>query len=85
MFQNFSQQDLEIDGIKIHYRIGGYGPYMLMLHGFPKTIVFGLSSHLFLLLNSQLFVRTLEDMVNRANPQVPVSIPSEQWPTIRFC
>ncbi len=23
-----------IDGIKLHYRIGGSGPYLLLLHGF---------------------------------------------------
>lgn len=33
----FREADAAIDGFTIHYRIGGKGPFLLMLHGFTLT------------------------------------------------
>ena len=37
MFENFKLQKSIINGIKINYRIGGQGPALLLLHGYPQT------------------------------------------------
>ena len=37
MFKNFKQKKLIVNGIKINYRIGGIGPALLLLHGYPQT------------------------------------------------
>ncbi len=37
MFKNFRLTKLKINGIKINYRIGGKGPGLLLLHGYPQT------------------------------------------------
>ena len=38
MFKNFKLKKSIINGIKINYRIGGKGPYaLLLLHGYPQT------------------------------------------------
>lgn len=40
MFEGFREQDVLVgDGIQIHARIGGSGPPLLLLHGFPQTHV----------------------------------------------
>jgi haloacetate dehalogenase len=36
MFEGFDQSTLSVDGIDIAYVIGGSGPPVLMLHGFPQ-------------------------------------------------
>ncbi|XKH61734.1 alpha/beta hydrolase [Halomonas sediminis] len=37
MFQGFRTFDIDNDGIRIHGRIGGEGPPLLLLHGHPQT------------------------------------------------
>ncbi len=37
MFKNFKASKVKVDGIKINYRIGGNGPPILLLHGYPQT------------------------------------------------
>ncbi len=39
MFSNYQKQIAEVNGINIHYRIGGNGPALLLLHGHPQTHV----------------------------------------------
>ncbi len=33
----FSHRDVEVDGVRLHYLIGGRGPAVVLLHGFPET------------------------------------------------
>ena len=37
MFQGFTQRDLTVDGVRLHARMGGRGPALLLLHGHPQT------------------------------------------------
>ncbi|PPR24883.1 MAG: Fluoroacetate dehalogenase [Alphaproteobacteria bacterium MarineAlpha9_Bin4] len=37
MFKNFKLNKIKVNGIKINYRIGGKGPAILLLHGYPQT------------------------------------------------
>ena len=37
MFENFKSSKKNINNIKINYRIGGNGPPILLLHGYPQT------------------------------------------------
>ena len=37
MFKNFKLEKSVVNGIKINYRIGGKGPAILLLHGYPQT------------------------------------------------
>ena len=37
MFENFKSSRKNINNIKINYRIGGNGPPILLLHGYPQT------------------------------------------------
>ena len=39
MFENFSKQIITVDGIDIFCRVGGEGPPLLLLHGYPQTHV----------------------------------------------
>ncbi len=40
MFEGFSRRSLEVaDGVEIHFRVGGAGPPLLLLHGYPQTHV----------------------------------------------
>ena len=40
MFAGFSTERLSLDeGIEIHLRVGGSGPPLLLLHGYPQTHV----------------------------------------------
>lgn len=39
MFEGFETFDIDSDGIRIHGRIGGEGPPLLLLHGHPQTHV----------------------------------------------
>lgn len=40
MFDGFSTHDLTVDyGVQLHYRVGGQGPALLLLHGHPQTHV----------------------------------------------
>ncbi len=39
MFASFNTGKKQINGINIHYRIGGSGPALLLLHGHPQTHV----------------------------------------------
>lgn len=40
MFDGFSQKRIRLDdGVEIHLRIGGSGPPLLLLHGYPQTHV----------------------------------------------
>lgn len=39
MFPGFTTTDVDVDGIRIHCRIGGAGPALLLLHGNPLTHV----------------------------------------------
>ncbi|MFO1068767.1 MAG: alpha/beta hydrolase [Geminicoccaceae bacterium] len=39
MFEGFEVGTEHLDGIAIHYRIGGNGPPLLLLHGYPQTHV----------------------------------------------
>jgi pimeloyl-ACP methyl ester carboxylesterase len=33
----FSAKDANIDGLKLHYTVGGHGPTVILLHGFAET------------------------------------------------
>jgi haloacetate dehalogenase len=37
MFDGFETVDVPVDGVRIHARIGGDGPPLLLLHGYPQT------------------------------------------------
>ncbi len=39
MFEGFEERRVEGDGVPIHLRIGGSGPPVLLLHGYPQTHV----------------------------------------------
>jgi len=39
MFENFTTRDIETTGARIHLRVGGSGPPLLLLHGNPLTHV----------------------------------------------
>ena len=34
---DFHTQDITVEGVKIHVRVGGTGPAVVMLHGFGDT------------------------------------------------
>jgi haloacetate dehalogenase len=37
MFEGFTSRDIEVEGVTIHAAIGGSGPPLLLLHGYPQT------------------------------------------------
>ena len=37
MFEAFENVDVDVDGVRIHARVGGEGPPVLLLHGYPQT------------------------------------------------
>ena len=37
MFEGFEERQVEGEGVPIHLRIGGNGPPLLLLHGYPQT------------------------------------------------
>lgn len=37
MFETFERTDVEVDGVRVHAVVGGSGPPVLLLHGFPQT------------------------------------------------
>ena len=37
MFNGFTAQDVDLPTGRIHYRMGGAGDAVLLLHGFPQT------------------------------------------------
>lgn len=37
MFEAFATRDVDVDGVRIHARVGGSGPPVLLLHGYPET------------------------------------------------
>jgi haloacetate dehalogenase len=39
MFSGFIIQDVDVNGVRIHARVGGTGPPVLLLHGYPQTHV----------------------------------------------
>ena len=39
MFEGFMQRDIDVPGARIHLRVGGSGPPLLLLHGNPLTHV----------------------------------------------
>ncbi len=39
MFEGFTTSEKTVNGVSIHYRIGGKGPGLLLLHGHPQTHV----------------------------------------------
>jgi haloacetate dehalogenase len=39
MFEGFETVDVDVDGVRIHARVGGEGPPVLLLHGYPQTHV----------------------------------------------
>ena len=39
MFRNFTSSDVEVAGVRLRVRVGGSGPAVLLLHGFPQTSV----------------------------------------------
>lgn len=39
MFDGFSQRLIDVDGVTINIRLGGNGPPVLLLHGYPQTHV----------------------------------------------
>ncbi len=39
MFEGFTKQTITVDGIDIFCRVGGEGPPLLLLHGYPQTHV----------------------------------------------
>jgi haloacetate dehalogenase len=38
MFENFVRRSVDVDGIQIACTVGGSGPPLLLLHGFPQTM-----------------------------------------------
>ncbi|WP_151703441.1 alpha/beta fold hydrolase [Nitrincola alkalilacustris] len=51
MFTDFEERDYTVNGVRIHCRVGGSGPGLLLLHGHPQThviwhkVVGALASH----------------------------------------
>ncbi len=39
MFENFETSHATVNDVGIHYRKGGAGPPLLLLHGYPETHV----------------------------------------------
>ena len=39
MFEGFETVDVDVDGVRSHARVGGEGPPVLLLHGYPQTHV----------------------------------------------
>ncbi|MFI6771527.1 alpha/beta fold hydrolase [Nocardia sp. NPDC050412] len=39
MFTEFTTHDIDVEGVRIHARVGGEGPPVLLLHGYPQTHV----------------------------------------------
>jgi len=39
MFRGFTVHDVDVGGVRIHARVGGEGPPVLLLHGYPQTHV----------------------------------------------
>ena len=39
MFEGFAPTDIDVSGARIHLRLGGSGPPLLLLHGYPLTHV----------------------------------------------
>lgn len=39
MFSGFTMHDVDVEGVLIHARVGGKGPPVLLLHGYPQTQV----------------------------------------------
>src|SRR4051812_35678038 len=39
MFTGFTSHDVDVAGVRIHARVGGNGPPVLLLHGYPQTHV----------------------------------------------
>jgi haloacetate dehalogenase len=39
MFRGFTVHDVDVNGVHIHARVGGKGPPVLLLHGYPQTHV----------------------------------------------
>jgi haloacetate dehalogenase len=39
MFEGFETVDVDVDGVRIHARVAGEGPPVLLLHGYPQTHV----------------------------------------------
>jgi len=37
VFEGFETVDVDVDGVRIHARVGGDGPPALLLHGYPET------------------------------------------------
>jgi haloacetate dehalogenase len=37
MFEEFTSHDIEVDGVTVHAVVGGSGPPVLLLHGYPQT------------------------------------------------
>ena len=37
LFAGFATHHIEIDGLSFHARVGGNGPPLLCLHGYPQT------------------------------------------------
>ncbi|MFB6157839.1 MAG: alpha/beta fold hydrolase [Haloferacaceae archaeon] len=37
MFPEFEERHVDVGDAEIHLRIGGEGPPLLLLHGFPQT------------------------------------------------
>ena len=33
----FTSKDADVDGLKLHYAVGGHGPAVVLLHGFAET------------------------------------------------
>ena len=39
MLENWEDHDVDVDGTRIHAKVGGDGPAVLLLHGYPQTHV----------------------------------------------
>ena len=37
VFETFEDRDVDVDGVRIHAKVGGSGPPVLLLHGYPQT------------------------------------------------
>ncbi|SMF90259.1 haloacetate dehalogenase [Azospirillum oryzae] len=48
MFEGFDDRSITVDGVDIHTRVGGAGPPLLLLHGFPQSHMLwhGVAPHL---------------------------------------